>query len=108
MHKHRVRAGNWRARKPEQRQLQLAAALHSRTRQTKPDDNFVAGFRVQTFDTPAGSLAAQQAYPVEFESDLALTGFRLARSAVQRGEIPPNFVAKSEQIPNIAAASDYA
>ena len=51
----------------------------------KTDDNFVAGFRVQTFDTPAGSLAAQQAYPVEFESDLALTGFRLARSAVQRG-----------------------
>ena len=51
----------------------------------KTDDNFVAGFRVQTFDTPTGSLAAQQAYLVEFESDLALTGFRLARSAVQRG-----------------------
>ena len=36
MHKHRVRVGNWRARKPEERELQLAAALHSRTRQTKP------------------------------------------------------------------------
>ncbi len=36
MHKHRVRAGNWGARNPEERQLQLAAALHSRTRQTKP------------------------------------------------------------------------
>ena len=36
MHKHRVRVGNRRARKPEERELQLAAALHSRTRQTKP------------------------------------------------------------------------
>lgn len=51
----------------------------------KTDDQFVAGFRVQTFDTPAGSLAAQQPYRVDFGSDISLTGFRLARSAVQRG-----------------------
>lgn len=51
----------------------------------KTDDQFVAGFRVQTFDTPAGSLAAQQPYRVDFGSDISLTGFRLARSVVPRG-----------------------
>lgn len=51
----------------------------------KTDDQFVAGFRVQTFDTPAGSLAAQQPYRVDFGSDISLTGFRLVRSVVPRG-----------------------
>ena len=51
----------------------------------KTDDQFVAGFRVQTFDTPAASLAAQQPYRVDFESDISLTGFRLVRSVVPRG-----------------------
>ena len=51
----------------------------------KTDDQFVAGFRVQTFDTPAGSLAAQQPYRVDFGSDISLTGFRLVRPVVPRG-----------------------
>jgi mannosyltransferase len=32
----------------------------------KLSDDFVAGLRVQTFDTPSGSLAARQPYPVDF------------------------------------------
>lgn len=49
----------------------------------KMSDTFVYGFRVQTFDTPAGSLAAQQAYPVEFEEGVILTGYRVDGAEVQ-------------------------
>ena len=52
----------------------------------KMADRFVYRFRVQTFDTPAGSLAARQAYPVEFEEDVTLTGYRVDSAEVQAGD----------------------
>ncbi len=52
----------------------------------KMSDTFVYGFRVQTFDTPAGSLAARAAYPVDFEDGITLTGYRVENAAVRAGE----------------------
>lgn len=52
----------------------------------KMSDTFVYGFRVQTFDTPAGSLAARVAYPVDFEDGITLTGYRVESAAVRAGE----------------------
>ncbi|MCC7495877.1 MAG: hypothetical protein IT204_26225 [Fimbriimonadaceae bacterium] len=41
---------------------------------------------MQTFDTPAGSLAARQAYAVPFANGLDLTGYRLLDPAPRPGE----------------------
>jgi len=52
----------------------------------KTADTFVYGFRVQTFDTPSGSLAARQPYPVEFEKGITLTGYRVLNPQLRAGE----------------------
>ena len=52
----------------------------------KMSDTFVYGFRVQTFDTPAGSLAARVPYRVEFGDGLSLTGYRVVNLAVRAGD----------------------
>jgi hypothetical protein len=51
----------------------------------KLDDRFVAGFRLQTYDTPLGSLAARRSYPVTFENGAQLTGFRLVPERARPG-----------------------
>jgi mannosyltransferase len=52
----------------------------------KLSDDLVAGLRVQTFDTPSGSLAARQAYPVDFSGGIALTGWRLLKPDIAPGQ----------------------
>ena len=52
----------------------------------KTSDIFVAGFRVQTFDTPSGSLAARQPYPVNFADGATLTGYRVISTEVAAGD----------------------
>jgi len=52
----------------------------------KTSDLFVSGFRVQTYDTPSGSLAARQPYPVEFDQGIALTGYRIVNPQLKAGE----------------------
>jgi hypothetical protein len=52
----------------------------------KMDDRFVDGFRIQTYDTPGGSLAARQAYRADFAGGLTLTGFRLASPQLHPGD----------------------
>jgi hypothetical protein len=52
----------------------------------KTGDEFVRGWRVQTFDTPAGSLAARQPLEVVFENGLALTGYRVVDDAPRAGQ----------------------
>jgi hypothetical protein len=52
----------------------------------KTADEFVGLFRVQTFDTPTGSLAAREAYPVEFEAGIVLTGYRVVNANLTAGE----------------------
>ncbi len=52
----------------------------------KTSDTFVYGFRVQAFDTPSGSLAARQPYPVEFEKGITLTGYRVLNPQLRAGE----------------------
>ena len=52
----------------------------------KTTDTFVYGFRVQTFDTPSGSLAARQSYSFDFERGITLTGYRLVNPRVRVGE----------------------
>ncbi|MGQ0602001.1 MAG: glycosyltransferase family 39 protein [Anaerolineales bacterium] len=49
----------------------------------KTRDEFVDAFRVQSFDTPAGSLAARVPLTARFANTLILTGFRIV-SAVPR------------------------
>jgi hypothetical protein len=49
-------------------------------------DEWVHGFRIQTFDTPTGSLAARQPYAVEFEKGIHLTGYRVVNPVVHAGE----------------------
>ncbi len=49
-------------------------------------DTFVAGFRVQTFDTPSGSLAARQAYAVNFADGVTLTGYRATPTEAAAGD----------------------
>jgi mannosyltransferase len=44
-------------------------------------EEFVRGWRVQTFDTPAGSLAARQPLEAPLANGLALTGWRVVDSA---------------------------
>src|SRR5262249_43692305 len=52
----------------------------------KLDDRFVLGFRLQRYDTPAGSLAARQPDVVDFADGARLTGFRLADPALKAGQ----------------------
>ncbi|MCS6910744.1 MAG: glycosyltransferase family 39 protein [Anaerolineales bacterium] len=52
----------------------------------KTDDRFVDVFRVQSFDTPAGSLAARQPLRVEFERGLQLTGYRFVNPEPRAGD----------------------
>jgi hypothetical protein len=52
----------------------------------KLDDTFIAGLRVQTFDTPSGSLAARQLEPAEFAEGVTLTGYRVVKPDVVAGE----------------------
>ena len=52
----------------------------------KMTDSFVAGFRVQTFDTPSGSLAMRQPYAMDFAKGITLTGYRVANPEVAAGE----------------------
>lgn len=52
----------------------------------KTSDAFVYGFRVQAFDTPAGSLAARQDYPAEFDDGVRLTGYRVLDSSLRPGD----------------------
>ena len=52
----------------------------------KMDDRFVNGFRIQTYDTPSGSLAARQAYRADFAGGPRLTGFRVASAALHAGD----------------------
>jgi mannosyltransferase len=52
----------------------------------KLSDIFVYNFRVQTFDTPAGSLAARTPYPLEFADGIGLTGYRVANPTPHPGE----------------------
>ena len=55
----------------------------------KLSDDFVAGLRVQTFDTPSGSLAARQPYPVDFADGITLTGYRLTKPETAPGQTAP-------------------
>lgn len=52
----------------------------------KTGDEFVDAFRVQSFDTPAGSLAARAPLEARFANGLTLTGFRFVSAAVPAGE----------------------
>lgn len=52
----------------------------------KTDDRFVDVFRVQSFDTPAGSLAARRPLVVEFERGLRLTGYRFVNPGPHAGD----------------------
>ncbi len=52
----------------------------------KLSDDWVAGLRVQSFDTPSGSLAARQPYPVDFADGITLTGYRLYNSESTAGQ----------------------
>ena len=52
----------------------------------KMTDTFISGLRVQTFDTPSGSLAARQPDPVDFAEGVSLTGYRLAESEIVAGD----------------------
>lgn len=52
----------------------------------KTEDRFVDVFRVQSFDTPAGSLAARRPLLVEFEHGLRLTGYRFVNAEPQAGD----------------------
>ncbi len=45
------------------------------------DDVHVAGFRLQTYDTPLGAMRARQALSAVFEHGLTLTGYRLEPTA---------------------------
>jgi 4-amino-4-deoxy-L-arabinose transferase-like glycosyltransferase len=49
-------------------------------------DEFVRGWHVQAFDTPAGSLAARQPLEAGFENGLALTGYRVVEPALRPGQ----------------------
>jgi hypothetical protein len=49
-------------------------------------DEFVGKFRVQSFDTPAGSLAARRSLAVEFERSLHLTGYRFVNGERRAGD----------------------
>ena len=53
----------------------------------KLDDRFISGFRVQTFDTPSGSLAARQPHQVDFENGIVFTGYRAVNLPSQPGEL---------------------
>jgi hypothetical protein len=52
----------------------------------KMDDRFVGGFRIQTYDTPSGSLAARQPFRADFAGGPRLTGFRLANPQLHAGD----------------------
>jgi hypothetical protein len=52
----------------------------------KTGDTFLYRFHIQTYDTPAGSLAARQPYPIEFADGIRLTGFRLLNPNPRPGE----------------------
>jgi mannosyltransferase len=52
----------------------------------KLSDDVVAGLRVQTFDTPSGSLAARQPYLVDFADGITLSGYRLFNSEIAPGQ----------------------
>jgi hypothetical protein len=52
----------------------------------KLSDDFVAGLRVQRYDTPSGSLAARQPYPADFADGITLTGLRLVAAEVAPGQ----------------------
>jgi hypothetical protein len=52
----------------------------------KTRDEFVRGWRVQSFDTPAGALAARQPHDAAFEHGLALTGYYVVDTAPRAGD----------------------
>jgi hypothetical protein len=53
----------------------------------KMDDRFVNGFRIQTYDTPSGSLAARQTYRADFAGGPGLTGYRVTSTILHAGDV---------------------
>jgi len=50
------------------------------------DDRVVLGFRIQSYDTPSGSLAARQPAVTDFAGGTRLTGYRLADARLAAGQ----------------------